>query len=299
MALQLSSLSLYIAVLSMAVLLPGLMVQAGATTMFSVVRESGTGVAKPAPSNQKKRHSAAGAQVPTPSVVTGPGMGQAGYVHYWLITAPDGEEEIQVGIELPDQRIAWSFPGQGATIQSFIADGEKESAGRLFRVRHLYGLRPFASDAAMRSLRSNLMRRVNPLVRRQVPYCELNGVTAELCMSCMGFVSQILFPGKTPEYANFPANFPRVAHEEYFSTEGLLLYLSGLHLARTETVRDQRIAAIGGPPELTQELKRLAAQMTSPVWLASAEEKTTQSKPPKRRARAAPKAAPKRSAPPG
>lgn len=290
---------LRIAAFPLVLLLQGPTAQAGAATMFSVAREPGTGIAKPAPGKQKKRHSAAGAQAPTPPVATGPGMGQAGYVHYWLITAPDGEEEIQVGIELPDQRIAWSFPGQGATIQSFIADGEKESAGRLFRVRHLYGLRPFASDAAMRTLRSNLMRRVNPLVRRQVPYCELNGVTAELCMSCMGFVSQILFPGKTPEYANFPANFPRVAHEEYFSTEGLLLYLSGVHLARTEAARDQRIAAIGGPPELTQELKRLAAQMTSPARLASAEEKTTKSKPSKPRTRVAPKAAPRRTVPPG
>lgn len=284
-----------------AFVLAGVTVPAGkadAATMLSLPRESGQ-ASSSARAKKKQQEKNPAARITVPAVATGPGPGQAGYVHYWLITAPDGEEEIQVGIELPDQRIAWSFPGQGATMQSFIGDGEKESAGRLFRVRHLYGLRPFPSDAAMRTLRSNLMRRVNPLVRRQVPYCELNGVTAELCMSCMGFVSQILFPGKTPEYANFPVNFPRVAHEEYFSTEGLLLYLSGLHLARTDAVREQRISAIGGPPELTQELKRLASQMTSPVWLASAEEKTTQSKPSKPRTRAAPKAAPRRSAPPG
>ena len=27
-------------------------------------------------------------------VVTAPGAGQEGYIHYWVITAPDGEEEI-------------------------------------------------------------------------------------------------------------------------------------------------------------------------------------------------------------
>lgn len=225
-----------------------------------------------------------------PAVVTSNGEQQAGYVHYWVIIAPDGEEETQVGIELPDRRIAWSFPGLGVHVSPFIAEGEVDARGKVFKVRYLYGIRPFANDTAMRTLRGNLMRRVAPLVRNQVPYCELNGVTAELCMSCMGFVSQVLFPGKTPEYANFPRNFPRVAGEDYHTTEDLLLYLTGLHTVRGESLRQQRLAAIGGPPALQEELRRLSAKLpeTQPVMVAAA------AKPPVKRRASASKAATRR-----
>jgi hypothetical protein len=224
-------------------------------------------------------------QSPPVAVVTATGANQAGYVHFWLITAPDGEEEIQVGIELPDQRIAWSFPELGVHVTPFIAAGEVDANGRIFRVQHLYGLRPFSNDTTMRTLRGNLMHRVTPLVRNRVPYCELNGVTAGLCMSCMGFVSQVLFPGKTPEYANFPRNFPRVAGEEYHTTEDLLLYLTGLHALTTDAARKKRVAAIGGPLELQEELARLTAKLAPPpVAIAAAKI------PPKRRA-TAPKSA--------
>lgn len=224
-----------------------------------------------------------------PSVVMSNGEHQAGYVHYWLITAPDGEQEMQVGIELPDQRIAWSFPGLGVHVAAFMAAGEVNANGRVFQVQHLYGLRPFANDTAMRTLRSKLMQRVTPLVRNRVPYCELNGVTPGLCMSCMGFVSQVLFPGRTPEYANFPRNFPRIAGEDYHTTEDLLLYLTGLHVLSTDAARQKRLAAIGGPAVLQEELTRLTARQaeTPPVAVAAA-------KPPAKRRSAAPKSAIKR-----
>jgi len=227
--------------------------------------------------------------VTAPAVVTAPGPDQAGYVHYWLITAPDGEQEMQVGIELPDQRIAWSFPGLGVHLALFIAEGEVDAGGKVFRVQHLYGLRPFANDTTMRTLRSNLMQRVTPLVRNRVPYCELNGVTPGLCMSCMGFVSQVLFPGRTPEYANFPRNFPRVAGEDYHTTEDLLLYLTGLHALSTDAARQRRLAAISGPPVLQEELLRLTAKLaeTPPLVIAAA-------KPPAKRRATAPKSAIKR-----
>lgn len=210
---------------------------------------------------------AAAATVPT--VVAAPGAGQTGYVHYWVITAPEGDEEIQVGIELPDRRIAWSFPGLGVHVAPFIAAGTVDANGRVFRVQHLYGLRPFAHESAMHTLRSDLSRRVSLLVNRRVPYCELNGMTDELCMSCMGFVSQVLFPGETPEYANFPRNFPRVAGEEYHTTEDLLLYLTGLHVPRTDAARQRRIAALGGPPALREELERLTAQLAEQQRVAA------------------------------
>ena len=79
-------------------------------------------------------------------MVTAPGTDQAGYIHYWVITAPDGEQEIQVGVELADQRIAWSFPEIGVQVRSFIASGEVNARDKIFRVQHLYGLRPFNTD---------------------------------------------------------------------------------------------------------------------------------------------------------
>ena len=239
-------------------------------------------------------HTAATPTVPAaPAVVAAPGAGQAGYVHYWVITAPEGDEEIQVGIELPDRHIAWSFPGLGVHVTPFIAAGAVDAHGRVFRVQYLYGLRPFANETARRTLRSNLPRQVALLVNRRVPYCELNGVTAELCMSCMGFVSQVLFPGRTPEYANFPRNFPRVAGEEYHTTEDLLLYLTGLHVPRTDAARQRRMAALGGPPALREELERLTAQLAEQQRVAAVAD--TAKPPVKRGARTAPGTAVRRA----
>lgn len=246
---------------------------------------------KPTAAVQARKPAAKAAAPAAPSVVAATREGQAGYVHYWLITAPDGAEEIQIGIELADQRIAWSFPGLGVHLAPFIADGEVDAGGRAFKVRHLYGLRPFAQEQALRRLRGNLQRRVMPLVQQRTPYCELNGVTPGLCMSCMGFVSQVLFPGKTPEYADFPRNFPRIAGEDYHTTEDLLLYLTGLHAPLPDAARRQRIAALGGPPALQEELDRLALQLAgnAPV-VADAGTAVT----PKGKVRSAPKSATRR-----
>lgn len=226
------------------------------------IQQPAVAISTPASTSAARMQPAPTAAVPTtPAVVAAPGAGQAGYVHYWVITAPEGDEEIQVGIELADRRIAWSFPGLGVQVTPFIAAGAVDANGRLFRVRHLYGLRPFASESAMHTLRSKLSSRVSLLVNRRVPYCELNGVTDELCMSCMGFVSQVLFPGRTPEYANYPRNFPRIEGAEYHTTEDLLLYLTGLHLPGTDAAQQQRLAALGGPPALREELQRLTARL--------------------------------------
>jgi len=247
--------------------------------------------AKPSATAKKKADAAAAKRKVQPPVVTATGEGQAGFVHFWVITAPSGDQEIQVGVELPDQRIAWSFPGLGVHVAAFVGDGEVEVPGGAFKVQHLYGLRPFANDTTMRTLRSNLMRRVTPLVRKRVPYCELNGLTAELCMSCMGFVSQILFPGATPEYANFPRNFPRIAGEEYHTTEDLLLYLTGLYALPNDAARQRRKAALGGPPALQEELARLLQQLGPPPATATASART----PARRPVRAAPKTAIRRA----
>lgn len=192
-------------------------------------------------------------------VVSGPGAGQGGYVHYWVITAPDGQEETQVGIELPDQRIAWSFPNLGVTVVPFVTEGEVDTPGGRYAISYLYGLRPHASDAAMRRLQQELPFRVAGWADDATPHCELNGAGRELCMSCMGFVMQVLHPGKTPAYPEFPRNFPRIGNEPYYTTEDLLLYLAGLHVSPGEAARRRQIDRIGGPPSLREELMRLTA----------------------------------------
>lgn len=192
-------------------------------------------------------------------VVTAPGPDQAGYIHYWVITAPDGEEEIQVGVELADQRIAWSFPELGVQVRPFIASGEVDAHGKIFRVQHLYGLRPFNTDTAMRTLRNVLDLRVAYWVDNNTPYCLLSGQPREICMSCMGFAMHVLFPGKTPAYPEIPKDFTRIGGDPYHTTEDLLLYLTGLHKLPSEAARRQRIATIGGPKTLHDELIRLSA----------------------------------------
>ena len=197
-----------------------------------------------------------------PAVVTSTGAGQAGYVHFWIITAPDGEQEIQVGIELADRRIAWSFPGVGVTVAPFIAAGVYDANGQHFIVEHQYGLRPYRTATAVSRLQGSLQRRVKPWIDNATPYCPLNGVTAEVCVSCFGFVAQVLYPGKTRMYADFPRDFPRVGDEENYSTDDLLLYLTGLHALRDPAARQRRIALLGGPAALREELARVSALVT-------------------------------------
>lgn len=194
-------------------------------------------------------------------VVTAPGAGQAGYVHYWVITAPDGEEEIQVGIELPDGRIAWAFPELGVQVVDFIADGQVDARERLFRVQHLYGLRPFADEGAMRGLRANLRQRVAFWVDDETAYCFSGRREREICLSCMGLVMQLLFPGKTPAHPAVPHDFPRIGGELHYTTEDLLLYMTRLHELPDGRARRQRITVLGGPPALQEELARLSAQL--------------------------------------
>jgi len=247
--------------LSLILLLPLPLVAVTAHAMgVPLVAQSQADAARSTPkTGGAKARAAATPQVRAPMVVTGTGAGQSGYVHYWLITAPNGDQEVQVGIELPDQRIVWSFPGVGVTVAPFIANGGYDANGRPFTVQHQYGLRPYRNEAAVRRLQAGLQRRVQPWIDNAVPYCELNGVSREVCVSCFGFAAQILYPGKTKMYAEFPRDFPRLSGEEYHTTEDLLLYLAGLHALPNDTARRQRMAKLGGPPALHEELTRLSA----------------------------------------
>ena len=71
--------------------------------------------------------------------VTG-AAGQAGYVHYFVITGPDGETETQVGIELADGRVVWSFPEAGVFVSPFMAWGSVTIGATRYDVEHLFGV---------------------------------------------------------------------------------------------------------------------------------------------------------------
>lgn len=221
-------------------------------------------VARPAAKDgavRQAQRSPSAKQVRAPFIVTSPGAGQTGYVHYWTITAPDGVMEMQIGMELPDQRIVWSFPGVGVTVAPFIADGVYDANGRRFRVVHEYGVRPYRNAAAVQRLQAGIRQRIRPWLDQATPYCELNGETPEVCVSCFGFVAQILYPGATRHFARFPRDFPLTVSNEYHTTEDLLLFLTGLHALPDAASRQRRMAELGGPPALQEELLRLTANL--------------------------------------
>ncbi len=209
----------------------------------------------------------------TPVVaVTGVGPGQAGYVHYFLLKLPEGDEETLVGIELPDQRIAWSFPELGVVVSPFIGTGFVEAGGKQFEVQHLYGLRPFPDDESMRRLQAQLMTRVTLWVEDATPYCNLPGPPpGQFCMSCLGFALRVIFPGPTPEYPVVPRDFPRTSRDTYHTTEDLLLYLVGLHRLRGNAARLKRIDDLALPASLREEAIRLVNETTPKEAVAVAD----------------------------
>lgn len=187
--------------------------------------------------------------------VTGTAFGQAGYVHYFLLRMPDETLEVQVGIELADQRIAWSFPGHGVTISPFIDAGEKESGGRIYEVWHLYGLRPFPDDNAMASLRRELPVRVDRWVKAGLPYCLDDGPRSN-CISCLGFVLRALYPVRNG-YPQIPADFSRTRISNQYTPNDLLLYLSGMLELPDRNARMQRLQRQTLPADLREDLEEL------------------------------------------
>jgi len=193
-------------------------------------------------------------------VASSTAAGQAGYVHFFQITLPDGELEIQVGIELSDQRIAWSFPGIGVTISPFIEDGVLAAGGKTYAVWHLYGIRPFPDDATMAALRRELPARIDPWVRAATPYCGKDGPGGR-CMSCLGFVLRALYPGRGRDYPALPADFWRASHVGHYSTNDLLLYFTGMLDLPGREARLRRIAQLELPDELREGLQELVYSM--------------------------------------
>ena len=194
-----------------------------------------------------------------PTVVTSAtGAAQSGYVHFFLLELPNGERETQVGIEMPDGRIAWSFPELGVAVVPFIEAGEIEVNGKVYAVRHRYGMRPFADERAMQALRQDLPRRVMPWVEDATPYCNTTETPPHLCVSCLGFVLRVLYPGRSPAYPALPMDFRSAGSNPWYSTDDLLLFLAGLHTVPTTDARVKRIEALALPPALREDLLALA-----------------------------------------
>ena len=191
--------------------------------------------------------------------VTAVGPGQAGYVHFFELTGPDGEPETQVGIETLDQRIAWSFPGVGAAVVPFIVAGEIEAGGVRYRIEHLYAIKPFRDPARMADLQQALPLRVSLLVDDATRYCNDPESRDRFCMSCLGFVLEVLFPGPHPAPPLLPREFMRSRSHAYYSTEDLLLYLSGIDALPTREARYRRIAQMQIPGSLREDLQELVA----------------------------------------
>ncbi len=191
-------------------------------------------------------------------VVATVGPGQEGYVHYFVLTAPDGEEEIQVGIEYPGRQIAWSFPGLGVIVQPFMSAGTIDANGVEYAFRHLYGIRPFPDAESLARLQAHLVRRVAYWVDGETGYCDPS--SGAECLSCLGFVMHVLFPGPGSGYPRLPDDFRRTSGP-YYSTEDLLLYLAGAQQP-TRDARARRIASLTVPDNLREDLFRIAGLAT-------------------------------------
>ncbi len=185
--------------------------------------------------------------------------GQAGYVHYFLLRMPDDTLEIQVGIELEDQRIAWSFPTLGVVISPFL-NGETLQAGdKSYDIWHLYGIRPFPDNAAMARLRKALPGRINAWIKAGIPYCLDDGPQGG-CMSCIGLVLRALFPGRGG-YPDMPRDFWRTGTTANYTPNDLLLYLTGMLDLPDRNARLQRIARLALPADLREDLEELVHAM--------------------------------------
>lgn len=181
--------------------------------------------------------------------------GQAGYVHYFLLRMPDDSLEVQVGVELADQRIAWSFPDLGVTVSPFIDAGEMEAGGRVYGVWHLYGLRPFPDEGSMTRLRRELPSRVERWLKAGLPYCLDDGPRGH-CISCLGFVMRTLFPGRNG-YPQIPADFSRTRVGSQYTPNDLLLYLSGMLELPDRNARMKRLQQQTLPADLREDLEEL------------------------------------------
>lgn len=197
--------------------------------------------------------------LPAIHAVTTVAPGQAGYVHYFRITHPDNTLEDQVGIELADQRIAWSFPGAGVIVSDFIKYGDLRINETSYRIEHLHGLRPLKNEHDMRILRNDLARRVAFWVEDETPYCVFRQPGMPFCLNCGDFVARILFPSDNPFLVAFPDDLLKMPGN-LTSPDDLLLYMLGLHNLPDTPTRIARLAAM----DLPEALRRDALEILTP-----------------------------------
>ena len=189
--------------------------------------------------------------------VNGTAPGQAGYVHFFIVRAVGSAEwETQVGIEMPDQRIAWSFFELGVVVSPFMESGVMPANRKQIEFQYLYGVRPFPDQASMQALRSELEARVLPYAEAETPYCTVRGPSDAPCLSCLSFVMRVLFPGATPDHAQ--------AQKTIYNTDDLLLYLAGLHGLRDRAARLHRIDELALPADVREDVVRLVNTIDVP-----------------------------------
>jgi hypothetical protein len=218
--------------------------------------------AKPLPPGQRPAASSPVTRGDKPLLTaTSTGPGQAGYVHYFILKLPDESLEIQVGIGLADRRIAWSFPGQGVAISPFIEEGVVRTGGQDYEVWHLYGIRPLPDEAAMAALQKELPGRVERWVKAETPYCQYDDGRGH-CVSCLGLVLRLLYPGRNSDYPNLPRGLARTGAAPGYTPNDLLLFLAGMLDLPTREARLQRLTRLTLPDALREDLEELV-YMTS------------------------------------
>ncbi len=181
--------------------------------------------------------------------VNGTGAGQAGYIHFFIVRAGGNEWETQVGIEMPDQRIAWSFFELGVVVSPFMQSGYMPANRKRIEVQYLYGMRPFPDAASMGVLRAELEARVLPYAEAETPYCIVRGPSDAPCLSCLSFLMRVIFPGTSQDHAR--------AQKTIYTTDDLLLYLAGVQGLRDRNARLQRIDELALPADLREDVVRM------------------------------------------
>lgn len=199
--------------------------------------------------------------------------GQTGYVHYFLITHPNGDLEYQVGIELEDQRIAWSFPDAGVIVSEFVKSGTINNNGKTFKIEHLHGIRPFANSADMRALQIALPQRVAQWVDAETPYCLLRQPGEAFCLSCGDFVVRVIYPSPHPLIPALPRDFVRMTGSAY-TTDDLLLYFVGLHGLPDKRAMLAKMATLDMPTVMRDDIIAMINAMESLPSTATVEVKS-------------------------
>jgi hypothetical protein len=136
----------------------------------------------------------------------------------------------------------------------------------------------------MAALSRDLWDRVIPWVEAATPYCNSVVRPQQMCLSCLGFALQVLFPGRTPAYPGLPPDFPRTTSRLYYTTDDLLLYLTGLHAVPGRDARLARLNEWSLPDGLREELVELVHWIDGKDRADSAGADTTKALPEKSRA---------------